>query len=500
MLNRKITCPKSKLLLVLFSFSCWFIAGFDLLQLTQLQDQTVTEFFPIIQDKTAPVLFYGILSLILLTRLLGALFFIKFFSRPTTLKITLILIPCMMALTAILPLFFNVQIASEHKIPLIIPIIFYFVLKIITAFLVGGIYPTVAVFALEKLSKINYILKEDKENLDTTKINLELKNIIKKNTNYSAIIQSGYNTGYFILALMVIYLLPALNLEPAHQISFISAIGVVIGGVILLIFYLTKLHKVVSSDPLKSKGKDRAQDHPQQSQIFQNFFRDNRSKKILQSLLLIFLGLMFMYYTSAQMIPMYSKYGNTGDLPKDSITIILIIASVLAHIISGYICYFIWKYEKSKRSLTTFAFRIYNFLTKKNIHTCNNLDLNFIIINSIIIIPVACLGFAFYNENTIKNEINSINMIVFNFIVVFLVNLSWGLMLSIITSSFDPQNRYIGASLSYNGGLLLPFLVPLLATNIYMNDPAFLQYVFSVMILGAIIMWFGAWRIKKIRN
>jgi hypothetical protein len=71
-------------------------------------------------------------------------------------------------------------------------------------------------------------------------------------------------------------------------------------------------------------------------------------------------------------------------------------------------------------------------------------------------------------------------------------------MSSLITSRFEEGSISIGSNLSYNGGLIISFLTPLVVINIFMYYNHFLFLTYGLMITEAFIMGLGAFIYVKV--
>ena len=199
---------------IILTFFVWFVSGFDLILLTLLSVEIEKKFFPNTDPTISILAVYGTLSLSLLGRLFGGLFFSRIadtHGRKPIVTLCLMLLSLTMILSCYIP--------SIHTIlnPLpetIIPLLFI-LSRIIIGFFIGGVWPTAGILGLEIVSynrqTQNYF--KNKGNISKSdlfkffqnfyifnKYENDFERETKKLTGKSASMQLGFFAGYFIAA------------------------------------------------------------------------------------------------------------------------------------------------------------------------------------------------------------------------------------------------------------------------------------------------------------
>jgi MFS family permease len=143
------------------------------------------------------------------------------YGRKPIVSICLLVISILTLFSAFLPSVHDVTVDRA----LVVTIIFI-TLRIVIGFFVGGIWPTAAIFAMEKLYDLQWKTKDalrrtlyeghyTKDALRRTLYEGCFEELTKKRTRASAIMQSGFHSGYLIAAFISVGLLTALGV-PWH--------------------------------------------------------------------------------------------------------------------------------------------------------------------------------------------------------------------------------------------------------------------------------------------
>ena len=208
------------------TFLLWAFAGFDLILLTLTSVEIQKLYFPNTDQTVSILAVYGTLSLSLLGRVFGGIYFSRLadaHGRKPIVMLCLIVLSMTSLFSAFLP---NIYTNLTPLPSTVIPILFV-VTRIIIGFFIGGIWPTAAVLGLEvisanriKLIFKNYIKGEKKfsqTEFSKTEFNRKWINYLqnyylfrtyenyfdretRKLTGKSASMQIGFFTGYFVAA------------------------------------------------------------------------------------------------------------------------------------------------------------------------------------------------------------------------------------------------------------------------------------------------------------
>ena len=182
----------------------WFFVGFDLVLLPLFAREIGASFFPNIDPEVSILAVYGTFSLSLLARFFGGIILgaaADSYGRKPIVTISLFVMSILTLISAFLPSVHDVTVELGTYI-----VISFIALRIVIGFFVGGIWPTAAIFAMEKL----YDLKIH----DSDKNKEALKNLQRNCTRASAIMQSGYHSGYLIAAFVSLGLLVHFHTMP----------------------------------------------------------------------------------------------------------------------------------------------------------------------------------------------------------------------------------------------------------------------------------------------
>jgi hypothetical protein len=171
----------NRFLFLFMSMGSWFFAGFDFIIISALAYEYGAIFFPNPNPTSTILLVYGTLSLSLLGRVLGGVFFNRlsdrYGRRPVILTTSIFLTAVMFIFAVYLNNFYSYvldqQSNSMMNLVMISPVIFI-VLRMTTGFLIGGIWPTAGTLAIENLFQ-DYKYKDiEKGNEDKSRKQLSL--------------------------------------------------------------------------------------------------------------------------------------------------------------------------------------------------------------------------------------------------------------------------------------------------------------------------------------
>ena len=142
------------------TFLLWAFAGFDLILLTLTSVEIQKLYFPNTDQTVSILAVYGTLSLSLLGRVFGGIYFSRLadaHGRKPIVMLCLIVLSMTSLFSAFLP---NIYTNLTPLPSTVIPILFV-VTRIIIGFFIGGIWPTAAVLGLEVISanRIKLIFK-----------------------------------------------------------------------------------------------------------------------------------------------------------------------------------------------------------------------------------------------------------------------------------------------------------------------------------------------------
>jgi MFS family permease len=204
---------------VILTFLLWSFSGFDLILVTLLSVQVQKIYFPNIDQTISLIAVYGTLSLSLLARVFGGLYFSRLadiHGRKPIVLLCLIALSLTMFISAYLPNIYNYS--DILKATTLVPLLFILT-RITIGFFVGGIWPTAAIMGLETITKkrddntnidefngeTEFNNKWDKYQQNIQAIRESYKGFAKETktlTGKSASMQIGFFTGYFVAALL----------------------------------------------------------------------------------------------------------------------------------------------------------------------------------------------------------------------------------------------------------------------------------------------------------
>lgn len=255
--------------------------------------------------------------------------------------------------------------------------------------------------------------------------------------------------------------------------------------------------------------------------------KNKKYREILFSFWLIMTGLMYMYYSTIITVPeLFLRDGSLTPL----FFVVLLIMMALAHIWVGILCHSAWKRldrSDSSKFLTGWTYKIFFSLeiilifkkvfqntllevienrkrdtttedTKLDVWKRDDLDVRLITNISFVLIPIGVLGCILFVIFQPDNN-SGFYSVIFPSIVILVANAAWAFIPSMLSSRFPIPLRSAGASLAYNGGLVIGFASPFIIIEFYLNLKS--EYViFVAMILGALSMVIGGLRLMRIIN
>jgi MFS family permease len=505
----------SKTHVTIFSFIAWFLTGFDLLQIILLVKQTHYFFFPMYDKENEMFVIYAILSLMLFTRLLGGIFFGAYGDnngRKSVLKITIVGILITICFSGSLPFILNIHNLEKQQINLLIPFIVLVLVKCITGFFIGGLYPTVAVFAFENIHyEKNDNMSEIGQKIKRKEEEKCFEESTRKNTGTSALIQSGFHAGFLVIAFIIWEILSPLSLDPTLTWLSTSIIGFIIGFVLICILLLFEKKRYVIDKPDLKYFKKTS---------MRSFIIKSKNNALLQNFWFITTGLFYIYYFLVSIMVVVIDHSEIKSPHITSLFLLLFI--FIAHLWVGGLCSKLWNKTNStsktwdiNKKFINFLEWIYNLkilskipIIPGNINKAEdeeeqrlgekNLDLLMVIFTSLLIIPFAIAGLYFYSPYLYFNNLNDGHywiIVVFSILVILLANSSWSLIPSMLSSRFPVEVRNTATNIAYNGGLIVTFVLPLLAIQFVLKNPQWQSLLFLPLMFGAISMIIGAKRI-----
>ena len=222
---------------VIINFFVFFISGFDLILFTLLSVEIEKLYFPNTDPTVSILAIYGTLSLSLLARVFGGLYFSRIadtHGRKPVVMICLIFLSITTILSAYIP---SIYISFAPLYNTIGPLLFI-LSRIMIGFFIGGLWPTAAILGLEIISENNSnkninnsqpyywnefkILKKYENFLDSKvyqymqnfffkKIESDFNKDTRKLISISARMQVGYFTGYFVAASLYLMTINKIN-------------------------------------------------------------------------------------------------------------------------------------------------------------------------------------------------------------------------------------------------------------------------------------------------
>ena len=139
--------------LVSTSHISWFFAGFDLVLLPLLAREIGASYFPNINPEVSILAVYGTFSLSLLARFFGGMILgaaADSYGRKAIVIICLSVMSTLTLVSAFLPSVHDVTVDRALAV-----MISFITLRIVIGFFVGGIWPTAAIIAMEKLDALD---------------------------------------------------------------------------------------------------------------------------------------------------------------------------------------------------------------------------------------------------------------------------------------------------------------------------------------------------------
>ncbi len=481
------------------------MAGFDFLQLPLLSTEIERMFFPA-NDPTISILsLYGTFSLSLLARFFGSVFFSGIASKQGITKIIKWIIPSISVLM-LLSSFFMPTVYSEiydsdyaNFLPFSISPLLFIASRMCIGFLMGGLWPNLAVFGLEEYFRIKFI--------DERGPYFEHKDLgyfhdsIKKYSIKSAFLQDGFHIGLLAEGL-ILFFIQDYSGTVYHLFRITSLIGAVFGFILILAWYGWNHH-------FNNKNKT---GYPNHKQFYANsqyvnksengikeLFSNRKHRKALVNLWLILTGLFYMYYSTVIITPEFLYRDNIGNTRL--MLILFWCVSIIGHIWLAIIWKFVNFYknrqvvkpgsegDKGKQGKSEGDLR-----SGKIQLELEQWKIKSILYSSLSLIPIGLFDIIFYYFN--PGESNASIKIILHCIVILLANSGWAFILSILSGWFPKYNRYLASSIAYNGGLIISFASPFILMESQITTG--IQFLpFIALIVGTLPILFGARRLKN---
>ncbi len=218
---------KQEIKTIILTFSLWAFAGFDLLLLQTVSVEIQKLYFPT-EDPTVSILaIYGTLSLSLLARVFGGLFFGRIadkHGRKLVITLCLLILSITMSLSAYLPSVYDTDYNFNNILPPTALPILFILSRIIIGFFIGGIWPTAAIFAMEILFKNKCDEKtksfEFNDRKEYNRLQEDFKDETKRATLKSTLMQIGLFTGALISVLLYLFSKDFFTSQIVHDLFF----------------------------------------------------------------------------------------------------------------------------------------------------------------------------------------------------------------------------------------------------------------------------------------
>ena len=383
------------------------------------------------------------------------------------------------------------------------------------------------------------------------KWNNDFEKEVKRLTFQSSLLQVGYFLGYLVSALLLIlYGGNIINGDIIKHLTFPTIMHMdsdfplwrsmsFFAGffqLVLTLFCIKYLHESNKwkewneewKEWMKKKQKDAKLYRPGITSLLEN----KKYRETLFSFWLILTGLMYMYYSTIITAPelfLRDKVGEATDViskqilqPMGGFFVFLLIMMAVAHIWVGIVFYFAWKHPSfrsrlkkalSPKGILCMMSRIrYLFLKligydhkynnkeheESNNEKSDDLDVRLtIFLGFVLLIPMGIFGSIFFYMY--QPDKSGVYAVVYTGIVILVANAGWALIPAMLSSRFPIHVRSTGASLAYNGGLVIGFASPfiIIESSLILKSE---YLIFVAMILGAASMIVGARRLMRIIN
>lgn len=507
----------NKLKTIILPSTLWFFAGADLILLPLLSTEVEKLYFPNDNPVNSILVVYATLSLSLLARVFGGLYFGRLgdiYGRKTVVMICFLVISIIMIISAFLPSIFNKETSLFSSYPYFIIPLSFIITRISIGFFVGGLWPTAGVLAIENSYWLRF--KKDYKDEEFNIAQILFKNATKKMTRESAAVQVGFFAGYLVAAVLVSFINKDLiGLHNLFNDSLIwRTMSLLLGVFGLILWVICYFYLDESEEWLKWSKKWK--DHEiQLVPGIKSLLNSDKYREILISFWLILTGLMYMYYSTIITSTELFKRDTIADHP---VTLILLLMTLVAHLWAGIFCYYAWirkfkfsMYDTLRNYKTKFSVNAGRFVGVKYDSSCqsskgtddlpkvkeeSNLDIRLIAMISFVLVFLGIGGSVLVLLSS-PGPANKAFTISYFSIVILVANAGWALIPSMTSSRFPIHIRNTGASLSYNGGLAISFASPFVILEFYMNLRS--EYIlFLPMILGSISMIIGAARLMRV--
>ena len=529
--NEKLNGPFS---IVFFTIFSWVIVGYAFFQLIVFAGPLGDSFFYSDNPNDIHYVIFGVIALSLLARFVGGMFFGKMsdmIGRLKTIKIVLM---------GLLLLLISTVFLFEYEIHLELLPIFFIISRILIGFFTGGMWPSGAVYAVEKLQ--HYYKQEGEAAHSNRIVRVIFPTFSENETNNStthgtekkikhlgwqaAWIQSGFHWAILLEGLLLYYFL----FIPYSFEDFwlvISSTGIILTSFGYALTFFMKESKIWEN--IRST-------FPSYFSIKYDVMTKDGQKKIV-NLWLITAGIMYLFYSTMGIITGYfprSDYlisfcidGIPCNFLYGGISFVLV--ALIAHLVPGTHLTNVWsddihdKDGKIKRTLRRFfgSSKFYlgcirldlRVLLKRIIpyslqdvfekNARKNRDLLIILSHgymslylAIAIVVIFYIVFIFNPEGTdltIPSEENPwmyVGVWIVIATLLFIVTSTWAIIPSILASMFAVPRRNFWTSTIYTGGTVVGFAAPFVSIQIIQQfDHVWLMVPF---ILGALSIVIGS--------
>lgn len=526
-----------------FSFFTWMVAGFDLVQISLLLPEIEHFFFPSDNPVTSILAVYATFSITLFSRLVGGLTLGYLANKLGIYIITryaLLLLPLIFLFSGlVLPNVYS-SLFQGYSNFIVVPVLFI-ISRIAIGFLIGGIWPNIAIFGIEEYFRykekkltdcefndnkskakssdppkhIAYLDQEKRLNYDGLE---EYNKVIKNHSLVSALLQSGFHFGILIELLIIFllrylissnnYLFDNLRYLNIHDNNYLfvmtSLIGFLLGFVAFLLWFFwdrtynkytgsnngsvegqVKKAKVLTRFKQEYWLRSKQTDHDDfySGSLYVNK-DENGLKELLthrkhrNSLISIFFIVSGLFYMYYSTVIVIPEIYYRNNIDNHQKTVFLFfISAIIGHISPA----------------------LFHKLYEKMTHNSKEKKPSYIKIIKVLSILILIIGIGlsvlFY---TLPEILNSHPDFLFwlHIVIIILANSGWAFMISIMASWFPKQIRLLAASIAYNGGLAISFASPFFIMDLqFQSHQNYFTYI--ALSLGALSMLYGSSKLSS---